>query len=130
MTYFEQSLEDHIGVRVSQGQPLSEILADISVQMLECIEQVHKRYHIHRDIKPENFRVHDGRVRITDFGTILRYKEEKTDKFDLIPEGKGFIGTYVFASLNAHNFRTLSLRDDLESLGYALVQLYCKNRAF
>ena len=56
---------------------------------------MHECYHIHRDIKPENFRVHQGKVCITDFGTILRYYDEKVGKIDIVDESKGFVGTYV-----------------------------------
>jgi serine/threonine protein kinase len=34
------------------------------------VRQVHSTGHIHRDVKPDNFRVHEGKVYITDFGTI------------------------------------------------------------
>ncbi len=45
--------------------------------MLGCIEEIHKVGRIHRDIKSDNFRVHNNRIFIVDFGTILKYKDDK-----------------------------------------------------
>ena len=37
MTYFEESLEEHICKRVGQGERLDRILMDVAGQMIDCI---------------------------------------------------------------------------------------------
>jgi serine/threonine protein kinase len=44
--------------------------------MLEAVKEVHSTGRIHRDIKPDNFLVHQGRVYITDFGTIAKFLDD------------------------------------------------------
>jgi hypothetical protein len=45
-------------------------------------------------------------------------------KFHLPERGSGFSGTPKFASINAHEGKNLSFRDDLECLGYSMFALY------
>jgi hypothetical protein len=40
------------------------------------------------------------------------------------------MGTMKFASINAHAYKTLSMRDDLESLGYTLLYLVAGPESF
>jgi serine/threonine protein kinase len=61
--------------------------------MQDCIKQVHMAGYLHRDIKPYNFRIHDGKVRITDFGLLIEPDKQSVSKF---------LGTLYFASLAAH----------------------------
>jgi len=49
--------------------------------------------YIHRDIKPAHFRIHNGKVRITDFSLIIEQAKQSVSKF---------LGTPYFASLAAH----------------------------
>ena len=53
--------------------------------------------YLHRDIKPDNFRVHDGKVRITDFGILIEPVKQSVS---------GFCGTPYYASLAAHDARS------------------------
>jgi serine/threonine protein kinase len=48
------------------------IISEIAVQMFDALCEIHLSKHLHRDIKPENFRVNEGKVFITDFGTIVK----------------------------------------------------------
>jgi serine/threonine protein kinase len=72
----EQSLHDHIKQREDAKEVFEDIISDIAVQMLEAVKEVHSTGRIHRDIKPENFLVHQGRVYITDFGTIAKFLDD------------------------------------------------------
>ena len=40
----------------------------IAIQMIKRIEKVHEERIIHRDIKPANFLIHDGVIKLSDFG--------------------------------------------------------------
>jgi casein kinase 1 len=99
------------------------MLAD---QMITRVEQMHAKDYLHRDIKPDNFLIggHQvgkaGLVHIIDFGLAKRYRERKTQKHVAFGEGKGFLGTARFASLNAHRGVVQGRRDDLEAVGYVL----------
>jgi serine/threonine protein kinase len=53
---------------------------------------------IHQDIKPENFRVHNGEVKVIDFGLSMEYKPKGKHKMH---SKSSFQGTPVFASINA-----------------------------
>ena len=65
--------------------------------MQESVKQVHMAGYLHRDIKPDNFRVHDGKVRITDFGLLIEQVKQSVS---------GFCGTPYYASLAAHDARS------------------------
>jgi serine/threonine protein kinase len=51
----------------------------------------------HRDIKPSNFRVMNGEVYLTDFGTYKSYKE--TDGSHIKEQPQQFFGTIEYASM-------------------------------
>ncbi|KAG2392846.1 hypothetical protein C9374_009423 [Naegleria lovaniensis] len=97
------------------------------VQMIECVEEVHKVGFLHRDIKPANFvtgksKNAQGRIYLIDFGLARAYKHEDGN---LKPPRKdvGFRGTPRYASVNAHNGIELSRRDDLWSVFYVMVEM-------
>ena len=76
---------------------------------------------MHRDVKPSNFRVHEGKLYITDFGTKIEYLSENSLHFG--QSRSGFIGTPYYASISTHENKNQSRKDDIESLAYALLAL-------
>ncbi|CAD8144219.1 unnamed protein product [Paramecium octaurelia] len=100
-------------------------ICNLAEQILDIIEEVHKRGVIHRDIKPENILMGRGNdtntVYLVDFGISKKYKTNGQH----IPfqEQKPFMGTTRYASIPAHKGYELSRRDDLESLGYVFIYL-------
>ena len=77
------------------------------IQMLSAIEQIHNKGIVHQDIKPSNF-VHslnpliDSRIYLIDFGLAKTHIADDGVVNNPI-EAKNFIGTLMYASLNAHN---------------------------
>uniref|UniRef100_A0A6B2L484 non-specific serine/threonine protein kinase n=1 Tax=Arcella intermedia TaxID=1963864 RepID=A0A6B2L484_9EUKA len=98
----------------------------IGIQIITIIEEIHTLGYIHRDIKPSNFVVGltpDKRrnIYLIDFGLARKYT---TNEGELRPEREvaGFRGTARYASLNSHNSRDLSRRDDMWSILFVLIE--------
>jgi tRNA A-37 threonylcarbamoyl transferase component Bud32 len=97
------------------------IIADLSVQMLDAIRQLHELGYVHRDITQLDFSMEGDKVYLTDFANVIQCRDQTGF---ILSESKGLdIDDISIAScsINAHNRKTLSLRDDLESLGYTLL---------
>ena len=99
----------------------------IAMQMLNRIEYIHKRHYLHRDIKPENFCIgneeNTNTIYLIDYGLAKRFKDNKTNQHIPYREGRPFIGTARYASINAHLGLEQSRRDDLISIGYNLIYM-------
>ena len=61
-------------------------------------------------------------IYLIDFGLSKRYKNADGKHCEQI-QRKGLVGTPRYASINSHNGKELSRRDDLESLAYMLIYL-------
>jgi serine/threonine protein kinase len=99
---------------------------EIALQLIDAIVEMHTiSMYIHRDIKPPNIRVKDGKVYLIDFGTIRNYLDANGQHFtdQYAHYSYSFVVTAKFASLNAHNLKALTRRDDLECLGYTILAL-------
>ena len=80
------------------------------------------------DLKPNNIVIGDAddtelhKIRIIDFGISKKFRDINGNHINCGQESI-FQGNFVFASVNAHNYITLSRRDDLIQLCYLLVYL-------
>ena len=96
------------------------LLAD---QMLEIIENVHKKAFIHRDIKPANFLMgiaeNFNKLYLIDFGLSKMYMDKNIHV--QFRDNRNLTGTPRYVSINTHNHCEQSRRDDLESIGYLLI---------
>ena len=72
MEYLHQSIDEHVQDKINGKNKIGII--DILLQMFDAIETLHKLGKVvHRDIKTDNFRMHDGKVKMIDFGLVTDY---------------------------------------------------------
>ncbi|RWS18597.1 casein kinase I isoform gamma-3-like protein, partial [Leptotrombidium deliense] len=107
------------------GKKLSvKTVIQVALQMITRIETVHQKGLVYRDIKPENFlfgkQPKQKILYLIDFGLAKEYldKEGKHIKYK---EGKSLTGTARYMSINTHQGKEQSRRDDLEAIGYVLM---------
>ena len=97
----------------------------IGSQMISILQYIHNRHIIHRDIKPSNFvmglNLLSQYLYIVDFGLAKKYRSSTTLKQMPLSKNQKFVGTAMYASINAMNGIEQSRRDDLESVGYILI---------
>jgi len=123
----------HYMVITLLGLPLTElktrcdvipsiVIRRLGKKMVRLVEKVHNYQIIHRDIKPDNFlfdKVNFDELYLIDFGLAKSYKN--VNNTHIIEKGiDDIIGTLPFVSLNVHERKLPSRRDDLESVLYVL----------
>ena len=102
-----------------------ETTFQIALKVLQILKCIHSCGILHNDIKPENLMTglnNPNTIYLIDFGSATNYMKDG----EHIPIGAikdKFIGTLGFSSLKSLERRTLSRRDDLESLAYTLIKL-------
>ncbi|CAK0885202.1 unnamed protein product [Prorocentrum cordatum] len=122
MELLGRSLEDSMEACKGQMKPSSVVL--VAAQAIMRIEYLHSRGIVHRDIKPENFmwgindKIHH--LYLIDFGMCTTYY----DKSHLpVRSEASLVGTARYASINTHQLKTQSRRDDLEAIGHVFFYL-------
>jgi len=98
-----------------------KLVYQIGIQLLQLLRSIHDKGLVHRDIKPDNFLLapNSKQLFLIDFGLCKAYII--AERHIEMKQTKGLIGSLTYCSINAHLFRELSRRDDLESLGYMLI---------
>ena len=101
------------------------VVRRLGKKMIRLVEKVHGYQIVHRDIKPDNFlfdRVNYDELYLIDFGLAKSYKN--VNNTHIVEKWiDNIIGTLPFVSLNVHNKKLPSRRDDLESVLYVLYYL-------
>eukprot|EP00002_Diphylleia_rotans_P039282 TRINITY_DN9081_c0_g1_i1.p1 TRINITY_DN9081_c0_g1~~TRINITY_DN9081_c0_g1_i1.p1 ORF type:complete len:537 (+),score=83.24 TRINITY_DN9081_c0_g1_i1:101-1711(+) len=99
--------------------------ARLGIQMISALEQIHALGYLHRDFKPSNLAMGLGREKdrcyILDFGLSRRYLSSD-GSIRPARDSVGFRGTARYASINSHDCKELSRRDDLWSFFYVMVE--------
>lgn len=120
MPFYGRSLKDTLASSASFSA--TEAL-ETTVKLLEILEKVHEKKIVHRDLKPANV-LHssesDNSLVLIDFGLSAFFKNE-LGMHIRERNSSQYVGNMRFGSLNAHLFKELSRKDDLESLLYMLI---------
>lgn len=122
MTYYECSLYDWL--KREQTAPIEKINS-IMCAAIGILESIHKLFVLHRDIKPHNFMIKGGELFLIDFGFATFYVNESGEHKAECSQ-KTIIGTPKYISQHIHLGVLSSRRDDLISLGYIYIYLYCR----
>lgn len=126
MEHLGPSLEDIRRARRSKSLSLKSVLM-IGLQAVTRLEILHHKDFVHQDVKPDNLltgKKDFHRIYLVDFGLAKEYRDPLSLQHIRSRSGRGFMGTRCFSSVRADRGYELSRRDDLESLGYALIYLY------
>jgi casein kinase I family protein HRR25 len=103
-----------------------QVTIQIGIQALQIIEKIHEMGLIHRDIKPDNFlfgiNENKHQLFLIDFGICKRYTNDNGEHIKM-NKIKKIIGSFNYCSINSHLLNELSRRDDLEMLGYVLINI-------
>ena len=112
-----------------------ELVAYLTIQMIQRLQQFHTIGYIHRDIKPQNFviqRLPENAVNdeisvipevfLVDYGLSVPYMKG-TDQHKDFSKHAGVHGTMRYCSINTHFGVEQSRRDDLISVAYTTLYL-------
>ena len=98
---------------------------NLASEMLDCLMVLHQHGFVHRQVKPQNFMLNDlGKVQLVDFSMSTRYRDPNTNLHYPIQKHRFFSGTIRYGSIHALRLTSQSRRDDLESLGYLVVEMF------
>jgi serine/threonine protein kinase len=100
-----------------------KLVLQIGIQIVLILKSIHDKGLVHRDIKPDNFLIDNNKqnkqIYIIDFGFCKKIVKNIENK-----KTNSLIGSLTYASINAHKLVELTMRDDLESLGYMLIYFF------
>ena len=127
----------YLAMEYLEGRPFNDIIrertlsfpeiAELAVQLAECLDYAHKKGIVHRDIKPSNIMLTpEGKVKLTDFG-IARIEDPSMK--DQTRAGE-ILGTPVYMSPEQVMGQPLDGRSDLYSLGVILYELAAGRRPY
>lgn len=121
MSFYDISLFDFIKKRELTAEQINKIM----VAAIEILESVHKLFVLHRDIKPQNFMIKNGELFLIDFGLSTFFLRENGEHVIECSQ-ESIIGTPKYISFYVHDGLLPGVRDDLISLGYLYIYLYCR----
>ena len=127
----------YLAMEYLEGRPFNDIIreknlsfteiAELAIQLAECLDYAHKKGIVHRDIKPSNIMLTpEGKVKLTDFG-IARIEDPSMHQQTRAGE---ILGTPVYMSPEQVMGQPLDGRSDLYSLGVILYELAAGKRPY
>lgn len=106
-----------------------EIVLNFGKKIISKLMILHENKIIHRDIKPDNILLNSDNsfedIFLVDFSFCKKYIHSNGEHI-LKNKINKFIGSVNYISLNVHDLIEPSRRDDLESVIYILIYLYCE----
>jgi hypothetical protein len=121
-----ESLREHL----SRGPLPVRKAIDIAVQMARGLSAAHDKGIVHRDVKPENvFVLHDGRVKVLDFG-LARAAADATADTAVGTDPGVVMGTAGYMAPEQVRAHAVDARTDLFALGVVLHEMLSGRRLF
>ena len=96
----------------------------VASRLIDILETIHEEGKLVIDIKPDNFMVAmDGRVCMVDIALLQDFMRDNKHRKNVDGGVGAVVGTPLYVSLNVHDGAVPSRRDDMEAMGYVLVEL-------
>lgn len=95
----------------------------IAHEIAGALMHAHEHHVVHRDIKPENVLLHEGRVILTDFGTVKAVAEGNALGVNTIRSRTRVLGTPGFMAPEQFSGHKIDVRTDIFALGAMLYNL-------
>jgi serine/threonine protein kinase len=121
MGHYECSLSDYIKMKTLSLKKIDNIL----VQYIQILRSVHTHFVIHRDIKPQNCMIKGGNMFLIDFGLATFYVDDDSPPICESKPTDTIVGSPKYVSYHVHCASRPTRRDDLISMGYIYIYLYC-----
>jgi serine/threonine-protein kinase len=125
-----ETLEERLG----RGAVPWRETAALGQQMAEALAEMHTKGIVHRDLKPGNVKVHDGRVKVLDFG-LARKTPALVDATDSLTAATATLPGRVWGTLHSMSPEqargaSVDARTDIWALGCVLYEMVSGRRAF
>jgi serine/threonine protein kinase len=118
---------------IARGAVPMRTLLDIAVQTADGLAAAHAAGITHRDLKPENLFLHNGCVKILDFGlakVAQPQPDEATQTLAALTSPGTVVGTIAYMSPEQAQGRPLDYRSDQFSFGCVLYEMATGKRPF
>ena len=99
-------------------------LLQYSIQLCDIISYLHSEAEgiLHLDLKPENLLIQNGQLRILDFGSAIRKKEEQQTKYHFITLG--------YSAPEQYHAENLDVRTDIYGIGKILQFMLAQGKGY